>query len=155
MIAPFISLYVTISWRPVKVCLRSDSVLHVWCVHPRTKQKIPSSKCEVHTDNVSQWGIDVSLACVIYGPSYSFRLQWPPKRNSHMLVTEQQGDALLLLPVILLLLHDNLSHDCSRASSSPWGAHKRDSPCFLFGESYFSFRIRTQKYSTQERTQTV
>lgn len=38
VIAPFISLYVTSSWRPVKVCLRSDSVWEdsqhkVWSAH--------------------------------------------------------------------------------------------------------------------------
>lgn len=124
-----ISLDVTACWRPVNVCLRPDGVLHVWCVHSHAKQW----EREVHTDNTPRWGIDASPACVIYEPSDSFRLQWPPERNSRTLVTEQQGDALLLLPVILSLLHDSLSHDGSRASGAPWGPHKRNNPCFLFG----------------------
>lgn len=108
-------------------CCQSFSVMSprlYWPTYKKTEDS-HNTKCEIHSVSVPERGIDLSLGCVIYEPPpTSFRLHWPQKRNSHLLVTVtgQQGDALVLPPVILfLLLHDSVCRNCSGASSSPRG----------------------------------
>lgn len=111
--------------------------LYVQCLHIRIdpykkKQKIHNTKCKIQNVKYTLWACQ-SEGSICHLPVWfmnllpPFRLQWPQKRNSHLLVTVtgQQGDALVFLPVIpFLLFHDSVSHDCSWASSSPRGPMK-------------------------------
>lgn len=87
------------------ICAQWSSFLSLRVLTDRGSCKLPKSFCVIvcvsavthirsTTQNVKYtprgargWGIDLSLACVIYEPSSSFRLRWPQKRNSHLLVT--------------------------------------------------------------------
>lgn len=92
----------------------------------KQKQEIHNTKCEIHTANEPERGIDLSLVCVIYEPSSSFRLHWPQKKftlASHSHRTTRRCPCVATSNT-LLLLHDSVSHDCSWASSSPRGPIK-------------------------------
>ena len=88
---------------PVKACLCKGSVdvlTHI--KKEKQKRKTHNTNWEINTVSEADKGIDLSLSCVIYEPSSCFRLHWPQKKKCSLVtVTGQEGNALVLLLVIL------------------------------------------------------